>query len=143
MNKISFIISIATILLLGFPSYCQSYLNGPKFYVYKIVSSDLNENIISSTDVKNVSIDINSKSKIISIIHPLNYIEKYYYNDYNKNLHVKGKYYDIFTIINSKSSRGNSLNTDLLIFTKIPRKEHLTSLKILYQDKGYKSYLFK
>lgn len=121
----------------------QSYTNGPKFILYKLVYTDMDDNIIESLDLKQATMKIETNIKLITINQPGGYYEKYYYSEYNKDIVAKGKYYDMFTIYKSFSSKSNTPLTDVLIFTKAPRTQRLTGIKLMFKDKGFITFYIK
>jgi hypothetical protein len=116
----------------------QVYANGPKFFAYKSVYADLDDNVKNTTNFKSdITIEISSTSKIILVTYPTKFFEKYYFTEYNKDILVKGKYYDMFTISQSYTSESNNSITDVLLFSKDYKNNKLISMKYYFADKGF------
>ena len=142
MSKLLFL----SLIIFSYATYGQSYSNGSKFIAYKLTYADKDGNVKASIDLKDVTIEINSSSKLITINGPGNYYEKYFYNEYNKNVVVKGNYFDLFTIYKSYSSESDKPLTDVLVVMKEPKTEQATSLKFFKltgANQGDLTYYFR
>lgn len=114
------------------------YTNGPKLRIFRADAVRIEDDkILGSTEIKNGWVEIDIIKKIISIYYAPDYIDKYYYYEYNKDIKAKGRLLDMYSISRTETADGKNDKIEVLVFKKKPNTDYLRSIYMMGEKEAY------
>ena len=114
------------------------YSNGPKPKILRVESVRTKDNkVLGTLPIENGWLDIDTEKKIIKIYNSPTVVDKYYYNEFNKNISAKGIFIDMFSIKKVETSLGYEDKIEVLVFRKNLKTDELESIWMVNKKSCY------
>ena len=114
------------------------YSNGPKMKILRAEAVRIDDDkVLSAVNIKNGWVEIDNDKKIISIFNTPNNVDKYHYYEFNKNIKLKGRLIDTYSISKTETADGKPGNVDVLVFKKRGNSDYLSSIYMMGKTSAY------